>query len=76
MLFTAAKVAHLSILPQGQPERGSRVRRMVEAMDAESFGGCTNTGECAEACPQGIPLVTIATLNREYLRSERRAGRV
>ena len=76
MLFTAAKVAHLSILPPGQPERGSRVRRMVETMDAESFGGCTNTGECAMACPQGIPLATIATLNREYLRSEWRSNRV
>jgi succinate dehydrogenase / fumarate reductase iron-sulfur subunit len=75
MLFTAAKVAHLNVLPQGQPERESRVRRMVETMDAESFGGCTNTGECAVACPQGIPLGTIANLNREYLRSERRAGR-
>jgi succinate dehydrogenase / fumarate reductase iron-sulfur subunit len=72
MLFTAAKVAHLNVLPQGQPERESRVRRMVETMDAESFGGCTNTGECAVACPKGIPLASIATLNREYLRSRRR----
>jgi succinate dehydrogenase / fumarate reductase iron-sulfur subunit len=72
MLFTAAKVAHLNILPQGQPERESRVRRMVATMDQESFGGCTNTGECAVACPKGIPLESIANLNREYLRSRRR----
>jgi succinate dehydrogenase / fumarate reductase iron-sulfur subunit len=72
MLFTAAKVAHLSTLPQGQPERESRVRRMVETMDQESFGGCTNTGECVVACPKGIPLGSIANLNREYLRSRRR----
>ena len=71
MLFTAAKVAHLNILPQGQPERESRVRRMVETMDEESFGGCTNTGECVVACPKDIPLESIANLNREYLRSRR-----
>jgi succinate dehydrogenase / fumarate reductase iron-sulfur subunit len=69
MLFTAAKVVHLNLLPQGAPERGSRVRGMVGAMDAEDFGGCTNTGECATACPKGIPLSAIATLNREFLRS-------
>jgi succinate dehydrogenase / fumarate reductase iron-sulfur subunit len=72
MLFTAAKVAHLNFLPQGRPERESRVRRMVETMDEESFGGCTNTGECVVACPKGIPLESIANLNREYLRSRRR----
>jgi succinate dehydrogenase / fumarate reductase iron-sulfur subunit len=69
MLFTAAKVVHLNVLPQGVPERARRVRSMVAAMDAEQFGGCTNTGECATACPKGIPLNAIATLNREYLRS-------
>ena len=72
MLFTAAKVSHLNSLPQGQPERERRVWRMVEAMDGESFGGCTNAGECAVACPKGIPVHSIATLNREYLRSRRR----
>lgn len=76
MLFTAAKVAHLNVLPQGQPEREHRVRRMVDLMDEESFGGCTNTGECAVACPQGIPLESIATLNREYLRAHRRGADV
>ncbi|OKJ05641.1 succinate dehydrogenase/fumarate reductase iron-sulfur subunit [Kitasatospora sp. CB01950] len=69
MLFTAAKVVHLNVLPQGAPERASRVRNMVGAMDAEGFGGCTNTGECATACPKGIPLTGIARLNREFLRS-------
>jgi succinate dehydrogenase / fumarate reductase iron-sulfur subunit len=69
MLFTSAKVAHLNSLPQGAPERASRVLNLVEAMDAEGFGGCTNTGECTNACPKGIPMESIATLNREYLRA-------
>ncbi|CAJ64288.1 MULTISPECIES: succinate dehydrogenase/fumarate reductase iron-sulfur subunit [Frankia] len=69
MLFTSAKVTHLNSLPQGAPERASRVLNLVEAMDAEGFGGCTNTGECTNACPKGIPLDSIATLNREYLRA-------
>ncbi|MFF3766449.1 succinate dehydrogenase/fumarate reductase iron-sulfur subunit [Streptomyces sp. NPDC001922] len=73
MLFTAAKVVHLRSLPQGAPERESRVLDMVTAMDAEGFGGCTNTGECATACPKGIPLPSIAALNREYLRAARKA---
>lgn len=71
MLFTAAKVVHLNVLPQGAPERAGRARAMVEAMDAEGFGGCTNTGECATACPKGIPLTGISVLNREYLRGLR-----
>ena len=69
MLFTAAKVAHLNSLPQGQPEREARVLGMVSTMDAEDFGGCTNTGECVNACPKGIPFVSIVNLNREYLRA-------
>ncbi|MFF4409393.1 succinate dehydrogenase/fumarate reductase iron-sulfur subunit [Streptomyces sp. NPDC001262] len=69
MLFTSAKVVHLNVLPQGAPERESRVLGMVEAMDSEGFGGCTNTGECAVACPKGIPLSAIGTMNREYLRA-------
>ncbi|MQS10888.1 succinate dehydrogenase/fumarate reductase iron-sulfur subunit [Streptomyces kaniharaensis] len=72
MLFTSAKVVHLNVLPQGAPERASRVRNMVAAMDAEGFGGCTNTGECATACPKGIPLPSIAAMNREYLRAAAR----
>jgi succinate dehydrogenase / fumarate reductase, iron-sulfur subunit len=75
MLFTAAKVVHLSVLPQGAPERESRVLNMVEAMDAEGFGGCTNTGECSVACPKGIPLPSIAAMNREFLRAARKAPR-
>ena len=69
MLFTAAKVTHLGLLPQGQPERPRRVLAMVERMDAEGFGGCTNFGECHEACPKEIPLSTIARLNRDYLKA-------
>ncbi|WP_033287887.1 succinate dehydrogenase/fumarate reductase iron-sulfur subunit [Amycolatopsis jejuensis] len=72
MLFTSAKVAHLNALPQGQPERAQRVLDMVETMDAENFGGCTNTGECVASCPKGIPLASIANLNREFLKASRR----
>ncbi|GAA4208194.1 MULTISPECIES: succinate dehydrogenase/fumarate reductase iron-sulfur subunit [Microbispora] len=68
-LFTAAKITHLGLLPQGQPERDSRARAMVEQMDAEGFGGCTNTGECTAVCPKGIPFDTIAQMNADYLRS-------
>jgi succinate dehydrogenase / fumarate reductase, iron-sulfur subunit len=74
MLFTSAKVAHLNALPQGQPERESRVLDMVAAMDAEGFGGCTNSGECVKSCPQEIPFFSIVNLNREYLRAIRRDG--
>ncbi|WP_369203145.1 succinate dehydrogenase/fumarate reductase iron-sulfur subunit [Streptomyces sp. PU-14G] len=69
MLFTSAKVNHLGALPQGAPERESRVLGMVEQMDAEGFGGCTLAGECATACPKGIPMPSIAAMNREYLRA-------
>jgi len=71
MLFTSAKVSHLNVLPQGQPERERRVLDMVAAMDDEGFGGCTNTGECVASCPKGIPFASIATLNREFLRASR-----
>ncbi len=67
MLFTAAKITHLGLLPQGQPERDSRVLGMVEQMDFEGFGGCTNIGECAAACPKGIPLDVISRLNRDLM---------
>lgn len=67
MLFTAAKITHLGLLPQGQPERESRVIGMVGQHDHEGFGGCTNIGECTSACPKGIPLDTIAQLNRDLL---------
>jgi succinate dehydrogenase / fumarate reductase iron-sulfur subunit len=69
MLFVAAKVTHLAELPQGMPERTQRVERMVAQMDAEGFGGCTNTYECQAACPAGIKVTTIAKLNRELLRA-------
>jgi succinate dehydrogenase / fumarate reductase iron-sulfur subunit len=68
-LFTAAKITHLGLLPQGQPERLSRARRMVEQMDAEGFGGCTLYGECQEACPKMISIDTITRMNRDYLRA-------
>src|SRR6187401_3691112 len=65
MLFTAAKISHLAEIPQGQPERLSRVLAMVEQMDAEGFGSCTNHGECESACPKGIRLSTIARMNAD-----------
>ncbi|MEZ5980001.1 MAG: succinate dehydrogenase/fumarate reductase iron-sulfur subunit [Planctomycetota bacterium] len=69
MLFVGAKVSHLAHLPQGQAERRSRVVAMVQAMDAEGFGNCTNHYECEQACPKGISVSNIAQLNRDYLRS-------
>ncbi len=69
MLFTAAKVAHLGRLPQGRPEASRRVRAMVDQMDAEAFGRCTNHYECMEACPKEIPVKFIAEMNRAYLRA-------
>jgi succinate dehydrogenase / fumarate reductase iron-sulfur subunit len=69
MLFTAAKVSHLGLLPQGQPERYARVRRMVSQMDAEGFGTCSNHFECEAACPKSISVRFIARLNRDYLRA-------
>src|SRR6185503_13797466 len=67
MLFTAAKVSHLGLLPQGQPERLSRVRDMVARMDAEGFGTCTNHFECEAACPKAISVRFIARMNRDYV---------
>ncbi len=69
MLFTSAKIAHLALLPQGQPERMERVLKMVAAMDAEDFGGCTNHGECEAACPKGISLENIALMNRDFVKA-------
>ena len=69
MLFTAAKVTHLNLLPQGQPERYTRVANMVAQHDDEGFGGCTNIGECTAVCPKGIPFETISRLNRDLLGS-------
>jgi succinate dehydrogenase / fumarate reductase iron-sulfur subunit len=67
MLFVAAKVSHLGLLPQGQPERATRVVNLVTAMDAAGFGACTNHGECMAACPKEISIDFIARLNRDYL---------
>jgi succinate dehydrogenase / fumarate reductase iron-sulfur subunit len=69
MLFTGAKVSHLALLPQGQPERSRRVQAMLAAMQEAGFGGCSNHGECQAVCPKEIKLDCIARLNREYLRS-------
>ena len=65
-LFTSAKIAHLGRLPQGRVEAGTRVINMVERMDAEGFGSCSNEGECEAVCPKGISLRNIAFMNREY----------
>jgi succinate dehydrogenase / fumarate reductase, iron-sulfur subunit len=67
MLFVAAKVSHLGLLPQGQAERYERVRKMVATMDEAGFGACTNTGECEAVCPKDISLENIARLFRDYL---------
>ena len=67
MLFTGAKVSHLALLPQGQPERYRRVHGMVDRMAAEGFGGCTNVGECEAACPKHIGLPFIAQMNRDLI---------
>jgi succinate dehydrogenase / fumarate reductase iron-sulfur subunit len=66
MLFTAAKIRHLNLLPQGKPEGDDRVRRMVAQMDAEGFGGCTNHYECEAACPKQISVEFIAEMNRDF----------
>jgi len=68
-LFTSAKISHLTLMPQGHPERSRRVKRMVDQMDKEGFGNCSNIGECAAACPKEIPLSSIARMKREYLRA-------
>lgn len=69
MLFLGAKVTHLGELPQGQPERDARVVAMARQHDAEGFGGCTNIGECAAACPKEIPLDVISQLNKDLRRA-------
>jgi succinate dehydrogenase / fumarate reductase, iron-sulfur subunit len=74
-LFTAAKVAHLALLPQGQPERWSRVQAMVDTME-QFFGSCTSHGDCEAACPKSISLDFIALMNRDYVRSKWRDRRL
>ncbi|GAA1796627.1 MAG: succinate dehydrogenase/fumarate reductase iron-sulfur subunit [Actinobacteria bacterium] len=70
MLFMGAKVTHLGELPQGQPERAMRVQAMVATHDGAGFGGCTNIGECSHACPKGIPLDVISTLNADLRKAK------
>lgn len=70
MLFVSAKVSHFALLPQGQPERDRRVIRMVEQMDEEGFGNCSNEYLCEAACPKEISVSNIARLNREYRRAK------
>jgi succinate dehydrogenase / fumarate reductase iron-sulfur subunit len=67
MLYVSAKVSHLALLPQGQPERKERVLTMVEQMEDEGFGSCTNIGECEAVCPKDISLDFIARMNRDYI---------
>jgi succinate dehydrogenase / fumarate reductase iron-sulfur subunit len=69
MLFVAAKVSQLALLPQGQPERVERVQRMVAQMDAEGFGNCTNTYACEAECPKKISVSHIARMNREFFKA-------
>jgi len=68
-LFLSAKVSHLALLPQGDPERKDRALNMIAQMDKEGFGGCTNTGACEAVCPKEISISNIARLNSEYLRA-------
>jgi succinate dehydrogenase / fumarate reductase iron-sulfur subunit len=68
-LFTGAKISHLGLLPQGQPERRQRALRMVRQFNAEQFGSCTNIGECEAVCPKEIKLDVIAYMNRDFLRA-------
>jgi succinate dehydrogenase / fumarate reductase iron-sulfur subunit len=76
MLFVAAKVSHLGLLPQGQPERLRRARAMVAQMDAEGFGACTSHGECEAVCPKEISLDFIARMNRDYIWASAQGERV
>ena len=68
-LFTAAKITHLGLLPQGQPERYRRALKMVAQMELEDFGSCTLHGECQEACPKEISIDTITRMNRDFIRA-------
>ncbi len=70
MLFTSAKVSHLGLLPQGQPERYKRVEAMVAQMDQEGFGSCTNHGACQNACPKSISIEYIARMNRDLMKAK------
>lgn len=69
MLFTAAKIGHLGLLPQGQPQRNERARSMVQKMDEEGFGACTNYAECQDACPKGVSIKFIGRMNRDFAKA-------
>ncbi|HEY3133430.1 MAG TPA: succinate dehydrogenase/fumarate reductase iron-sulfur subunit [Gemmatimonadaceae bacterium] len=69
-LFTAAKITHLGLLPQGQPERYRRALKMVEQMEIEDFGSCTLHGECQEVCPKEISIDTMTRMNRDFIRGQ------
>jgi succinate dehydrogenase / fumarate reductase iron-sulfur subunit len=71
-LFTSAKVAHLGLLPQGQPERDQRAISMVETMEAQGFGACSNYAECEAVCPKGIAIDFIARMNKDYIKAKMR----
>jgi len=74
-LFTSAKISHLALLPQGQPERYARVVAMVDRHDAEGFGSCSNEGECEAVCPKEISITNIARMNRDYVKATLVRGR-
>jgi succinate dehydrogenase / fumarate reductase iron-sulfur subunit len=74
-LFTAAKISHLALLPQGQAERADRALRMVAQLEEEAFGSCTNYGECEAVCPKGISIDFIAQMNRDWLAANARGKR-
>ena len=74
MLFSAAKISHLNLLPQGETERFDRAVLMVDAMEREGFGGCTNIGECEAVCPKEISLDFIAKMNRDYILGKMRGA--
>ena len=69
MLFVGAKISHLGLLPQGQPERTQRALAMVEAMERESFGACTNYRSCEAVCPKEISIQNIARMRREFMKA-------
>jgi succinate dehydrogenase / fumarate reductase iron-sulfur subunit len=74
-LFMSAKISHLALLPQGQPERYTRVLDMIDQADSEGFGSCSNEGECEAVCPKEIPISNIARMTREYVKARFGAGK-
>ena len=68
-LFTGAKIAHLGLMPQGEVERSKRVVAMVDQMEAEGFGDCSNFGECEAVCPQEISISAIAEMRKDYVKA-------